>query len=251
MQRINKFLRSNYKLQFTSMRTLRNTALKDILDKRTTNLNELLDPITIKVRPLLYYSDYIQSKCLNLSPEDNFYMLKKLEAQFNEETWALIKQKSSQSIALEYLSDEVMDDIARQELSKKESQESYSDREIIKEIEGAEKDEADAFFGFNKEKDMKNEVLEEAKEKKNEETEMKFQTDLSDKERQLIAKKYKDLYKKYSDEIKYKNPLQASGGEIENPPMRLDDDLSKVPENWMTDFELYNESVEELTEVKK
>lgn len=202
-----------------------------------------IDPTVKKFRKALLYSDYVDKKGLKLGHKENLKVMGKMWAQMKAKRYQDLIEKPALSVALKYVND-----------TKEPSSETNNDRASTEETrsvesEVQENDESMVFRPFGKPIHMpyastdKYEIL-----KDFEETETKFQ--MSE-----LNEKYKALYEKYlesketelNDKVLTKlfNEEEAKKNKDIVPalePNRPAEDMTKVPPNWMTDYEQYADS---------
>jgi hypothetical protein len=208
------------------------SVIHEMIQLKTTDLDELLDPKVKNLKDKLLYSDYIESKRLKLGYKKNAEIKIKLRHKFQHEKEEIERNNKPLSIALKYIDDE--DNLFTEfencsNLDKKNEFEQKDERPIHMPYSTIDK--------YEKLSSTKN-----------------FEH-LNDEAIPEINEKYRVLYEKYLDISKYTtihpNKSEDNKSVESKIQMRLEDDFSKVSKNWMTDYEIYDDILEEnLKDVK-
>ncbi|XP_011494780.1 PREDICTED: nitric oxide-associated protein 1 [Ceratosolen solmsi marchali] len=194
--------------------------IDEMVKLKTTDLDDLLDLKVRKLKDKLLYSDYIESKRLKLGYKKNIEIKVKLKQKFEYEKRELNLNNKPLSIALKYLdNDQEKIYVQSENCSLDEKDELEQDAKPIN-MPYAAIDKYKKVPQYEKFNHISNDVMPE------------------------INEKYRILYEKY---LEYSKSSEVINNEIMDSKfrIRLEDDFSKVSKNWMTDYEFYDDILEE------
>ncbi|KAJ8666841.1 hypothetical protein QAD02_008503 [Eretmocerus hayati] len=202
------------------------SVIHDLLELKTTNVDDLLDPKVRKLKPKLLYSDYVENRRLKFGYDKNRKTLAKLKTKFQKEKEAVQASAPVMSIALKYLDDE----------------------QIAIPIESEQECE---FLGETTKKPIHMPYASTDSFKKEPHKPFKHKAENSVS---TLNEKYKELYENYLEKTRLdlsENPNNYGTNEklYADLKVRMGDDFSNIPPTWMTDYEIYNDSLLEDEDV--
>lgn len=204
------------------------SVMSDLYKLGTANTDELLDPKVRQIKDKLKYCDYIEKKKLRFGHSANIQKKKKLAYKLMKDKEFIDNQIPAISIALKYL----------------DGEKTHLDQQSLVDTD-----------------EHSEEVIEEQKPihmpYSTIDTYTKIPTkNFQHREESSVVElddKFKKLYEKYLELTNYAsaNPNDPNAKKASDEiKVRLDDDLSKIPSSWMTDYEIYDDILEEFQVVK-
>ena len=202
--------------------------IHDMIKFKTTDMDKLLDSKVVRLKDKLLYCDYIEKRGLRFGFKENLKIKSKLRYKFQKEINLKNSQSPAISIALKYLSDE-NEHLNTKSNCEKEDEEQVQEEQELENIKPIHM----PYAAIDKYEEVQTESFQ------------------HQKPLPLINEKFRLLYEKYLEVSKYSTENPNSNGmksydninkEIK---VRLGDDLANVSSSWMTDYEVYDDALEE------
>ncbi|XP_001599126.2 nitric oxide-associated protein 1 [Nasonia vitripennis] len=220
------------KVQILRVSNYSNSVMHDLFKLGTTDTDDLLDPKVRQIKDKLKYCDYIEKKKLKFGYNTNKEKQRKLEYKLMKGKQLVERQTPAISVALKYLDG---DKTILHQQSELNSDDEYSESEV------------DA--REQKPIHMPYSIIDTYKKVPTKNFQHKEQPTIEVE----LDDKFKKLYEKY---LELSNYASANPGDLNAKnasdaiKVRLEDDLSKIPSSWMTDYEIYDDSLEDFQDVK-